>query len=146
MANGIIHIDHAGLAGNQFITSVGGIAGSNLARAVRGILFDPIGTFGGDMLVTTIGARYTASLAQARQPFWRTRANIRKASTLPRSLSLARLPGRIGSGITLTSAEPEDAGHARGHVSGSLRATPTSSGEESSVACSEPVSVAVMHA
>ncbi|HEY2865202.1 MAG TPA: PEP-CTERM sorting domain-containing protein [Casimicrobiaceae bacterium] len=56
-ADGIIHIDHAGLAGSEFITSVGGVAGSNLASPVRGILFDSIGSFGGDMLVTTIGGQ-----------------------------------------------------------------------------------------
>ncbi len=56
-ANGIIHIDHAGAAGTPTITSVDGIAGSNLASAVRGILFDAIGTFGNDMLVTTSGGQ-----------------------------------------------------------------------------------------
>src|SRR6266567_258599 len=56
-ANGIIHIDHAGAAGNPFITSVNGIAGSNLASAVRGILFDSVGTFGNQMLVTTNGGQ-----------------------------------------------------------------------------------------
>jgi hypothetical protein len=53
--DGIIHIDHAGAAGAQFITSVNGVGGSSLASAVRGILFDAIGTFGHDMLVTTTG-------------------------------------------------------------------------------------------
>lgn len=52
--SGIVHIDHAGAGGADFITSVGGVPGSNLASAVRGILFDAIGTFGNDMLVTTI--------------------------------------------------------------------------------------------
>ncbi|TMG86513.1 MAG: hypothetical protein E6H74_03035 [Betaproteobacteria bacterium] len=56
-ADGIIHIDHAGAAGNQFITSVNGIAGSNLASAVRGIMFDSVGTFGNQMLVTTNGGQ-----------------------------------------------------------------------------------------
>jgi hypothetical protein len=56
-ANGIIHIDHAGLSGSDFITSVDGVAGSNLASAVRGILFDSVGSFGNDMLVTTIGGQ-----------------------------------------------------------------------------------------
>lgn len=56
-ANGIIHIDHAGTSGTPTITSVDGIPGSNLASPVRGILFDAIGTFGGDMLVTTSGGQ-----------------------------------------------------------------------------------------
>ena len=34
-----------------------GIAGSNLASAVRGILFDSVGTFGNQMLVTTNGGQ-----------------------------------------------------------------------------------------
>lgn len=54
---GIVHIDHAGLAGADFITSVNGSAGSALASPVRGILFDAIGTFGNDMLVTTNGGQ-----------------------------------------------------------------------------------------
>jgi hypothetical protein len=48
-ANGIIHIDNAGTSGNTFVTG--------LASPVRGILFDAIGTFGGDMLVTTFGGQ-----------------------------------------------------------------------------------------
>lgn len=55
--SGIVHIDHAGTAGAPAITSVNGSAGSTLASAVRGILFDAIGTFGNDMLVTTIGGQ-----------------------------------------------------------------------------------------
>jgi hypothetical protein len=55
--NGIIHIDHAGASGAPLITSVNGAPGSTLASAVRGILFDAIGTFGNDMLVTTIGGQ-----------------------------------------------------------------------------------------
>lgn len=54
---GILHINHAGTAGNSFITSVNGSASTTLASAVRGILFDAIGTFGNDMLVTTIGGQ-----------------------------------------------------------------------------------------
>jgi hypothetical protein len=54
---GIVHIDHAGAAGTPAITSVNGSGGSTLASAVRGILFDAIGTFGNDMLVTTIGGQ-----------------------------------------------------------------------------------------
>jgi hypothetical protein len=54
---GIVHIDHAGTSGSPTITSVNGVPGSNLASAVRGILFDAIGTFGNDMLVTTIGGQ-----------------------------------------------------------------------------------------
>jgi len=52
--NGIIHINNAGTASNVFIPTSG--AGS-LASAVRGILFDSIGTFGNDMLVTTSGGQ-----------------------------------------------------------------------------------------
>ena len=43
--NSILHIDHAGTTGGTFI--------SGLAGNVRGILFDSIGTFGNDMLVST---------------------------------------------------------------------------------------------
>ena len=56
-ANGIIHIDHAGTSGSPTITSVDSVPGSNLASAVRGILFDAVGTFGNDMLVTTTGGQ-----------------------------------------------------------------------------------------
>jgi hypothetical protein len=56
-ANGIIHIDHNGTSGTPTITSVNGVAGNNLASPVRGILFDAIGTFGNDMLVTTSGGQ-----------------------------------------------------------------------------------------
>ena len=55
--NGIIHIDHAGTSGSATITSVDSVPGSTLASPVRGILFDAIGTFGNDMLVTTIGGQ-----------------------------------------------------------------------------------------
>jgi len=55
--NGIIHIDHAGASGSQLITSVDGAPVTTLASAVRGILFDAIGTFGNDMLVTTSGGQ-----------------------------------------------------------------------------------------
>ena len=55
--NGIIHIDHAGNSGSATITSVNGVPGSTLASPVRGILFDAIGTFGNDMLVTTSGGQ-----------------------------------------------------------------------------------------
>jgi hypothetical protein len=50
---GIVHIDHAGASGSPLITSVDGVPGSVLGAPVRGILFDAIGTFGNDMLVTT---------------------------------------------------------------------------------------------
>jgi hypothetical protein len=53
----IIHIDHAGTTSNTFITSVDGVVGANLASPVRGILFDAIGTFGNNMLVTTSGGQ-----------------------------------------------------------------------------------------
>lgn len=49
----IIHIDNAGTTGNDFITSVNGSAGNTLGSAVRGILFDSIGSWNNDMLVTT---------------------------------------------------------------------------------------------
>lgn len=49
----IVHIDHAGTSGNPLITSVNGVPGSVLGAPVRGILFDAVGTFGNDMLVTT---------------------------------------------------------------------------------------------
>ncbi len=42
----IIHIDNAGSAGGSFLTTP-------LSSPVRGILFDAVGSFGGDMLVTT---------------------------------------------------------------------------------------------
>jgi hypothetical protein len=45
--NSIFRIDHAGTTGNTFISGLGG--------APRGILFDAVGSFGGDMLVTTTG-------------------------------------------------------------------------------------------
>lgn len=47
--NSIIHIDNAGTTSNTFV--------SGLASAVRGITFDTVGTFGNDMLVTTIGGQ-----------------------------------------------------------------------------------------
>jgi hypothetical protein len=47
--NGIMHINNAGTTGSLFVTG--------LASPVRGILFDSIGTFGGDMLVTTNGGQ-----------------------------------------------------------------------------------------
>jgi len=50
---GIVHIDHAGTTGSPLVTSVDGVPGSVLGAPVRGILFDAIGTFGNDMLVTT---------------------------------------------------------------------------------------------
>jgi hypothetical protein len=43
--NSIIHIDNAGTSGNTFV--------SGLTGTPRGILFDAVGTFGFDMLVTT---------------------------------------------------------------------------------------------
>jgi hypothetical protein len=43
--SGIVHINNAGTAANIFVSGLNG--------GVRGILFDAIGTFGGDMLVTT---------------------------------------------------------------------------------------------
>jgi hypothetical protein len=52
--NGIIHINNAGTSSSVFIPTSG--AGS-LASPVRGILFDAVGTFGGDMLVTTNGGQ-----------------------------------------------------------------------------------------
>jgi hypothetical protein len=52
--NGIIHINNAGTASSVFVPTSG--AGS-LASPVRGILFDAVGTFGGDMLVTTNGGQ-----------------------------------------------------------------------------------------
>jgi hypothetical protein len=48
--NDIIHIDNAGATGGSFLTSP-------LASPVRGILFDAIGTFGHEMLVTTSGGQ-----------------------------------------------------------------------------------------
>ena len=54
---GIVHIAHDGSSGSPLITSVNGVPGSTLASAVRGILFDAIGTFGNDMLVTTNGGQ-----------------------------------------------------------------------------------------
>ena len=44
--NGVMHITHDGISSNLFVTG--------LSSSVRGILFDAIGTFGHDMLVTTI--------------------------------------------------------------------------------------------
>ncbi len=44
-ANDIVHISHDGTSANTFVTGLGG--------AVRGILFDAVGTFNHDMLVTT---------------------------------------------------------------------------------------------
>jgi PEP-CTERM motif len=44
-ANGIVHITNNGASSNSFV--------SGLTGTVRGILFDAVGTFGGDMLVTT---------------------------------------------------------------------------------------------
>jgi hypothetical protein len=44
-ANGIVHINNAGTSSNVFVT---GLTGN-----VRGILFDAVGTFGFNMLVTT---------------------------------------------------------------------------------------------
>lgn len=43
--NTIVHINHAGTASNTFV--------SGLSGHVRGILFDAVGSFGHDMLVTT---------------------------------------------------------------------------------------------
>jgi hypothetical protein len=43
--NSIMHIDHAGTTGSAFVGDLDG--------AVRGILFDAVGTFGNDMLITT---------------------------------------------------------------------------------------------
>lgn len=48
--NDIIHIDNAGATGGSFLTSP-------LASPIRGILFDAIGTFGHEMLVTTSGGQ-----------------------------------------------------------------------------------------
>ena len=44
-ANGIMHITNDGSSSDLFLTGLGG--------AVRGILFDSVGTFGNDMLITT---------------------------------------------------------------------------------------------
>jgi hypothetical protein len=44
--NGVMHITHDGTSSNLFV--------SGLAGGVRGILFDAVGTFGNDMLITTI--------------------------------------------------------------------------------------------
>jgi hypothetical protein len=43
--NGVMHITNDGTSSNLFVTGLSG--------TVRGILFDAVGTFGGDMLVTT---------------------------------------------------------------------------------------------
>ena len=51
---GIVHINNAGTASNFFIPTSGV---GTLASAVRGILFDATGSFGGDMLVTTSGGQ-----------------------------------------------------------------------------------------
>jgi hypothetical protein len=42
---GVVHISNDGTTSNTFVTGLNG--------AVRGILFDPIGTFGNNMLITT---------------------------------------------------------------------------------------------
>jgi hypothetical protein len=47
--NGVVHITNDGASSNSFVPS--GATGLN--GTVRGILFDAVGTFGGDMLVTT---------------------------------------------------------------------------------------------
>ncbi|HQR05264.1 MAG TPA: putative Ig domain-containing protein [Gemmatales bacterium] len=47
--NGILHIDHAGTQGDMIV--------SGLTASVRGILFDSVGTFNYDMLVTTSGGQ-----------------------------------------------------------------------------------------
>lgn len=52
--NGIVHVNNAGTSSDTFVPSSG--AGS-LASPVRGILFDAVGTFGNDMLVTTSGGQ-----------------------------------------------------------------------------------------
>jgi hypothetical protein len=43
--NGVVHISNDGTSSNTFVTGLNGL--------VRGILFDPVGTFGNNMLVTT---------------------------------------------------------------------------------------------
>src|SRR5437667_5859859 len=43
--NGVMHVTHTGSSGNLFV--------SGLVGDVRGILFDSVGTFGFDMLITT---------------------------------------------------------------------------------------------
>lgn len=43
--SGVVHITNDGTSSNTFVTGLSG--------TVRGILFDPVGTFGNDMLVTT---------------------------------------------------------------------------------------------
>ena len=43
--NGVMHISNDGTSSNTFVTGLNG--------TVRGILFDPVGTFGNDMLITT---------------------------------------------------------------------------------------------
>lgn len=43
--NGVLHISNDGTTSNTFVSGLSGL--------VRGILFDPVGTFGHDMLVTT---------------------------------------------------------------------------------------------
>jgi hypothetical protein len=54
--NGVMHISHDGTSSNLFV--------SGLAGGVRGILFDAVGSFGNDMLITTItGDVYRANSA-----------------------------------------------------------------------------------
>lgn len=43
--NGVVHITNDGTSSNSFVTGLSG--------TVRGILFDPVGTFGNEMLVST---------------------------------------------------------------------------------------------
>jgi hypothetical protein len=50
-ANSIIHINHAGTTSSTFVTLPNG------NDLVRGILFDSVGTFGNEMLVTTTSGR-----------------------------------------------------------------------------------------
>jgi hypothetical protein len=49
VGNSIYQIDHNGTSGGVFV--------SGLASSARGILFDAVGSFGGDMLVTTSGGQ-----------------------------------------------------------------------------------------
>jgi hypothetical protein len=52
--SGIVHINNAGTTSSFFVPTSGL---TTLASPVRGILFDAVGTFGGDMLVTTNGGQ-----------------------------------------------------------------------------------------
>ncbi|HEY3412660.1 MAG TPA: PEP-CTERM sorting domain-containing protein [Armatimonadota bacterium] len=95
--NSVVHITHDGLSSS--------ILTSGLTGDVRGILFDTIGTFGGDMLVTThAGAVYRVNSAGVATPLASTGEDTEGLDIAPIGAGFGAYDGQLvvaseGSGL-----------------------------------------------